>query len=172
MERTWIGKLCFSFHPDTGAHDEHVIAVREELSLHFAFFFSPLTSLTECGHPGDFTCYCLSRLLISCVTKTRISREKILQRRHPQEFYVNLGGTVIFQGMLIVLAPSTMKISSIVVPQTLSKLLYLYFVFSLHCWTVLPSLDTLSPCSSVKKKKEKRKLGRAEKAQTYDEFMS
>ena len=39
MERIWIGKLCFSFHPDSGAHDEHVIAVREELSLHFAFFF-------------------------------------------------------------------------------------------------------------------------------------
>ena len=37
MERIWIGKLCFSFHPDTGAHDEHVIAVREELSLHFFF---------------------------------------------------------------------------------------------------------------------------------------
>ena len=37
MERICIGKLCFSFHPDTGAHDEHVIAVREELSLHFAF---------------------------------------------------------------------------------------------------------------------------------------
>ena len=35
MERIWIGKLCFSFHLDTGMHDEHVIAVREELNLHF-----------------------------------------------------------------------------------------------------------------------------------------
>ena len=64
-----------------------------------------------------------------------------------------------------------MKISSIVVPQTLSKLLYFILYFSLHCWTVLPSLDTLSPCSPVKNLEKKSILGRAEKAQTYDEFL-
>ena len=33
--RICIGKSWLSFHPDTGAHDDHVIAVREELNLHF-----------------------------------------------------------------------------------------------------------------------------------------
>ena len=27
MEQILIGKLCFGFHPDTGAQDEYVIAV-------------------------------------------------------------------------------------------------------------------------------------------------
>ena len=34
MERIWIGNSCFS----TGAHDEHVIAGREELNL-LPFFY-------------------------------------------------------------------------------------------------------------------------------------
>ena len=33
-----MGKLCFLFHPDTGAHDEHVITVREELILRNCIF--------------------------------------------------------------------------------------------------------------------------------------
>ena len=37
MERIWVGKWCLSFHQDTGARDELVIAIREELSLHFGF---------------------------------------------------------------------------------------------------------------------------------------
>ena len=75
--------------------------------------------------------------------------------------------------MLSVLAPSTMRISSIVVLQTLCKLLYFYSVFSLYCWTALPSLDTLSPCSTVKKKKEREKYTWQirEKLQHMDEFL-
>ena len=66
MEQILICKSCFSFHPDTGAHDKYVTAVREELNLQF---FYQLMSLAECGHFGNFTCYCSLDSLISCVIK-------------------------------------------------------------------------------------------------------
>ena len=61
---------------DLTAHDEHVLAVREELNMHLVFFFfQPLRSLTECGHME-------TSLLLTCSFRRALGKKSC----EPEDF--------------------------------------------------------------------------------------